>query len=197
MTEQMQGLLVLADGTAVEGIGGGAPGVAVGELVFQTGMTGYQEALTDPSYAGQLLIFTYPLLGNYGVGPAASQSTRAHALGAIMHELLPSAGHRETNGGLQTWLREQGIPALAGADTRFLTRQVRMHGVVPAALAVGPANTLPEVADLQARARALDYDSHDFVAECTTPELIWYPPARPEAPRVVLIDYGVKAATLA
>src|SRR4051794_15229612 len=135
MTELMKGRLVLADGTAVEGIGAGAPGVAVGELVFQTGMTGYQEALTDPSYAGQLLIFTYPLLGNYGTGPAADQSTRAHALGAIMHELLPSAGHRETDGDLQTWLQMEGIPALAGVDTRFLTRQVRLHGVVPAALA--------------------------------------------------------------
>src|SRR6476620_9941044 len=114
MTEVMKGRLVLADGTAVEGDGGGAPGVAVGELVFQTGMTGYQEALTDPSYAGQLLIFTYPLLGNYGVGPEADQSAGVHARGAIMRELLPSAGHRETTGGLDAWLRERGIPALAG-----------------------------------------------------------------------------------
>src|SRR5437016_4283581 len=143
MTEQMDGLLVLADGTAVRGIGVGAAGVVTGELVCQTGMVGYQEALTDPSYAGQMLIFTYPLVGSYGAGPAMSQSARIHARGVIVRSLMPSSGHRDTAHDLDGMLREQGIPTLAGADTRALTRRVRTQGVVPAALAVAPAEELP------------------------------------------------------
>src|SRR3954462_7730691 len=120
MKEPIAGVLVLADGTVVRGVGGGAPGVAVGEVVFQTGMVGYQEALTDPSYAGQLLIFTYPLVGNYGTSPSLSQSTHVHPGGVIMRELMPSSGHRDTSSDLETMLREQGIPAISGVDTRFL-----------------------------------------------------------------------------
>ena len=92
MTEKMAGLLVLADGTVIKGIGGGAAGVVTGELVFQTGMVGYQEALTDPSYAGQILIFTYPLVGNYGAGPALIQSARIHARGTIVRDLMQFSG---------------------------------------------------------------------------------------------------------
>jgi carbamoyl-phosphate synthase small subunit len=195
MQEKMAGRLVLADGTTLDGAGAGAPGTVVGELVFQTGMTGYQEALTDPSYAGQLLIFTYPLVGNYGVGPAANQSDRIHAHGALMRALLPSAGHRDSDDGMDAWLRRAGVPALTGVDTRRLTRAVRTHGVVPAALAVGPAAQLPPAAELQARAAALDYDAIDFVAACSTPTLLWSPPARPDAPRVAVVDYGAKRST--
>ncbi|HUS14372.1 MAG TPA: glutamine-hydrolyzing carbamoyl-phosphate synthase small subunit [Chloroflexia bacterium] len=197
MTEKLAGLLVLADGTVVEGTGAGAPGLAVGELVFQTGMTGYQEVVTDPSYAGQLLTFTYPLVGNYGVGPDLSQSTRIHARGVVVRDLMPSAGHRDTTTDFDGWLRTGRIPALTGVDTRFITREVRMHGVIPAALAVAAPDALPPVAELQSRAAALDYDAVDFVADCSTPDLLWYPPTRADAPRVALIDYGTKGSTLA
>ena len=196
MVDPLAGLLVLADGTAVAGQGAGAPGLVVGELVFQTGMTGYQEALTDPSYAGQLLIFTYPLIGNYGAGAPMDQSARVQARGTIVRELLPSAGHRDTSEDGADWLRAAGVPALAGVDTRFLARRVRTQGVIPAALAVGPAGTLPPVEELQARAAALAYVAQDVVAGCSTPELVWHPPARPEAPRVAILDYGVKASTV-
>jgi carbamoyl-phosphate synthase small subunit len=196
MTEKIDGLLVLADGTAVRGIGAGAEGVATGELVFQTGMVGYQETLTDPSYAGQLLIFTYPLVGNYGTGPSLSQSTRIHARGVIMRELMPSSGHRDTASNLDTMLRGQGIPAIWGLDTRFLTRQVRLHGVIPAALAVAPSGQLPSEKELRDLASALDYDAIDFVAECSTKTLVWHPPARPGTPRIALVDYGAKQAML-
>jgi carbamoyl-phosphate synthase small subunit len=93
-------------------------------------------------------------------------------------------------------LLEQNVPAISGVDTRFLTRRVRTQGVVPAALAAGEPGTLPPVDDLLAMARALDYDSIDFVRESSTPELIWHPPARPDAPRIALVDYGAKAAML-
>src|SRR5688572_21188728 len=150
MTEEMVGLLVLADGTVVRGSGAGAAGVAVGELVFQTGMVGYQEALTDPSYGGQMLIFTYPLVGNYGVGPLSDQSARVHPRGVIVSDLVLGSGHRDAPGQLGEMLRAQGVPALAGVDTRSLTRLVRSHGVLPAALAVGGPEELPSVEELQA-----------------------------------------------
>src|SRR4051794_24257089 len=105
MADIMQGLLVTAGGTIVRGEGRGAPGVVTGELVFQTGMVGYQEALTDPSYAGQLLIFTYPLVGNYGGLRNASQSPRVHARGAIVRDLVPSGGHRDASEDLEDLLR--------------------------------------------------------------------------------------------
>src|SRR6202140_5067199 len=89
-TTRLDGLLVLSDGTAVRGTGAGAAGVVTGELVFQTGMVGYVEALTDPSYAGQILVFTYPLIGNYGVSEADTwESQKIHARGAIFSELSP------------------------------------------------------------------------------------------------------------
>src|SRR5436305_816677 len=95
MANNMEGLLVMAGGVEVRGEGRGAPGIVTGELVFQTGMVGYQEALTDPSYAGQLLIFTYPLVGNYGAIRDANQSAGVHARGAIVGHLMPSGGHRD------------------------------------------------------------------------------------------------------
>src|SRR6478672_3933476 len=196
MQEKMAGRLVLADGTTLDGAGAGATGTVVGELVFQTGMTGYQEALTDPSYCGQLLIFTYPLVGNYGVGAAMDQSAHIQARGMIAGELMDSAGHRDTGGSLDDLLRAAEVPALIGADTRFLTRRVRTEGVIAAALAVAPPDRLPTVADLQAQAVAFDYDATDFVAGCSTVAPVWHPPARPDAPRIVLVDYGTKTSTL-
>ena len=193
---KLEGMLVMADGTVVRGAGAGAPGVAVGELVFQTGMVGYQEALTDPSYAGQILIFTYPLVGNYGVGPRMSQSARIYARGVVTRQLMAGSGHYNADGRLNAMLKEQGIPALAGVDTRMLTRRVRTHGVVPAAMAVAPAGELPAAEELRALALSLNYDHTDFVAECSTPHLRWHPPATPEAPRIALIDYGAKSAML-
>jgi carbamoyl-phosphate synthase small subunit len=192
----MDGLLVLSDGTAVRGTGAGAAGVVTGELVFQTGMVGYQEALTDPSYAGQILIFTYPLVGNYGTGPGLSQSRHIFARGMIVRELMPTSGHRDTSASLDSMLRDEGVPALSGVDTRFLTRQVRLHGVVPAALAVGPAGTLPSEHELRSHAASLDYDAIDFVMECSTEKIVWHPPSQPGAPRIALVDYGAKQAML-
>ena len=194
MADGMAGLLVMAGGTVVRGDGFGARGVVTGELVFQTGVVGYQEALTDPSYGGQMLIFTYPLVGNYGTGPLGNQSARIHVRGAIMRYMMESGGHRGAVSDLDKMLREQGVPALAGVDTRYLTRKVREQGVVPAALAVAPEAELPNIEELLALAEGLDYDSIDFVAECSTPDLIWHPPTAPDGARVALIDYGAKAA---
>lgn len=194
--ETMDGILVMSDGTIIEGKGAGAPGVAIGELVFQTGMVGYQEALTDPSYTGQLLVFTYPLVGNYGVGPASNQSPHISPRGAVVRDLMSSSGHRNSTEDLDKMFRAQGVPLLSGVDTRFITRQVRSHGVLPAALAVAPRNELPKVEELRTLALHSNYDANDFVAECTTPTIVWHPPAISGAPRIALVDYGSKAAIL-
>ena len=191
----MVGVLVTADGTVVQGEGAGAPNTVTGELVFQTGMVGYQEALTDPSYGGQLLIFTYPLVGNYGTGLFAEQSARIQPLGAIVSRLMEGHDRRATEQ-LDEALREQGVPALKGVDTRFLTRLVRSHGALPATLAVGAREELPDIEELRRLAASFDYGATDYVARCSTPQLLWHPPTRPEAPRVALIDYGAKTAML-
>jgi len=114
----------------------------------------------------------------------------------IVRELMPTSGHRDTSASLDSMLRDEGVPALSGVDTRFLTRQVRMHGVVPAALAVGPAGTLPSEHELRSHAASLDYDAIDFVMECSTEKIVWHPPAQPGAPRIALVDYGAKQAML-
>jgi carbamoyl-phosphate synthase small subunit len=159
-------------------------------------MTGYQESLTDPSYAGQILIFTYPLVGNYGVGPPADQSGRIHVRAAIMRDLMPSGGHRDSMGELDAMLRSQSIPAMWGVDTRSLVRKVRTHGVLPVGMAVGSDTDLPSEDTLLAMARTLDYESIDFVSECSATHLTWHSPPSPEGPRIAMLDYGAKQGML-
>ena len=183
MTEKMAGLLVMADGTAIRAGGAGAPGIAVGELVFQTSMVGYQEALTDPSYAGQLLIFTYPLIGNYGVGAAMDQSARIQARGMIAGELMASAGHRDTGGDLDDLLRAAEVPALTGVDTRFLTRRVRTQGVIlPRWPWLRPAGCPPSPSCRRRRSPSTMTPPTSSPAAPPSRRL-WHPPARPDAPR--------------
>ena len=166
----LYGRLVLADGTVLDSGGAGAPGVVTGELVFQTGMVGYQEALTDPSYAGQILVFTYPLIGNYGAGGAACESDRVQPRAAIVHQLHESAGHYASEDDLQAFLAAQGVPVLTGVDTRALVRRIRAHGVMPAALAVAESGAaLPSPAALLAQARA--------GRTTAPPTMCWPPPA--------------------
>jgi len=114
-----------------------------GEVVFTTAMTGYVESLTDPSYAGQILTFTYPLIGNYGVPePKLWESTKIHAAGVVINELSSSCSHFEALMPLEKWLFEQNIPLLIGVDTRALTKQLRTHGVALGAITT--AKTSPK-----------------------------------------------------
>jgi carbamoyl-phosphate synthase small subunit len=192
------GRLVLADGTTLEGSGAGAAGVVTGELVFQTGMVGYQEVLTDPSYAGQILVFTYPLIGNYGAGPHACESTQIHARAVVIHQLHAPGGAGPEAAQLQTFLAAQGVPVLTGVDTRALVRHIRTQGVMSAALAVAtPATGLPTAESLLAQAQATDYSATDHVAACTCRMPTWYAPDSPTAPTIALIDYGAKGSILA
>ena len=127
-------LLVLADGTVLEGEAFGHRGAAMGEVVFNTGMTGYQEVLTDPSYSGQLITFTYPELGNTGVNLDDQESSRPHARGVIARQLSPMPSSWRCQQSLQTWLEEQRVVGISGVDTRALVRHLRevgaMNGVI-------------------------------------------------------------------
>src|ERR1700736_6389392 len=108
--------VLLEDGTRLDGLACGAPGHAVGEVVFNTAMSGYQESMTDPSYAGQLIVFTYPHIGNYGVSAAAMESDRIHARAAIMRAATNREDAPSAEAGWLDWLRDCGIPAITGVD---------------------------------------------------------------------------------
>ena len=134
--EAREALLVLADGTTFEGdaIGAEPPGgVASGEAVFNTVMTGYQEVITDPSYAGQVIAFTYPHIGNYGISEADSESARPYCRGVIVRELARRPSNWRSTVDLDTWLAASGVPGISGIDTRRLTRHIREAGSMPCA----------------------------------------------------------------
>jgi carbamoyl-phosphate synthase small subunit len=144
-------LLILADGTRFEGSGLQTTGTSLGEAVFYTGMTGYEEALTDPSYAGQILTFTYPMIGNYGISGEVSQHPHACVAGAVIKSLAKHPSHHASHTDLGTWLDGQGVRTIVGVDTRALTISLREHGTIAAALAVG------DTAIAQAEARLTEY----------------------------------------
>jgi carbamoyl-phosphate synthase small subunit len=129
--------LLLGDGTRFDGEGLAATGISLGEAVFYTGMTGYEEAITDPSYAGQILGFTYPLIGNYGISGSVSQHPHACVAGVALKHLAEHPSHYASKQDLASWLDEQGVRTIVGIDTRALTIALREHGTIPAALAVG------------------------------------------------------------
>jgi len=123
--------LQLKDGTVIEGEGFGAPVSGTGEVVFTTGMTGYVETLTDPSYTGQIIVFTYPLIGNYGVPERRFfESNKVHAAGVVVSEYSEEHSHNDSKSSLGEWLRASGVPAITGIDTRELTKKLRTHGVL-------------------------------------------------------------------
>jgi carbamoyl-phosphate synthase small subunit len=186
--------LVLADGTVFEGeaIGADVP-VSTGEVVFNTVLTGYQEVITDPSYAGQIITFTYPHIGNYGVTPDDDEAAAPACRGVVIRELARRRSSWRSEGDLDAWLAAHGIAGIAGVDTRRLTKHLRDHGALP-----GAFGTADEVALKQA---ALDepgtsFDPaqpRDLVAEVTCRE----PYTFGSGPRrVVAYDFGIKRTIL-
>src|SRR5207302_1023323 len=133
-SERSHAALVLEDGRAFVGSSLGADVVGAGEVVFNTAMTGYQEVLTDPSYAGQMLCMTYPLQGNYGVRDADSESARPWARGLVVRWACPSPSHHSSEASLDEYLRRWNVPAVTEIDTRALTRHIRTHGTQRAVL---------------------------------------------------------------
>jgi carbamoyl-phosphate synthase small subunit len=139
--------LLLEDGLRRDGDAVGAPGHVTGEVVFNTAMTGYQESVTDPSYAGQIIVFTYPLIGNYGVSGAAMESDDAHARGVVMRDAKNGEDAATAEGGWLDWLGDTGTPGISGVDTRALVRHIRDQGsmrggIFPAEMAEDEAREL-------------------------------------------------------
>ncbi len=184
--------LFLADGSRFDGRGLEFEGLALGEAVFYTGMTGYEEALTDPSYAGQLLTFTYPMIGNYGISGTAAQYPRACVSGAIFKSVARHPSHHQSTTDLASWLREQRIPAMEAADTRAITIALREHGTILAALAVG--SDAMERAERELGAYARTATTAMLVPSVATRDR--YAEGPIDGTRVTLLDCGVKRAIL-
>src|ERR1700679_3281119 len=122
--------LALEDGTVFTGTHFGAAGTTEGEVVFNTSMTGYQEILTDPSYKGQIVTMTYPLIGNYGVNEKDVESWQPHVAGFVIRELSPVVSNWRAQSSLAEYLEKNGIPAIQGIDTRALTKKIRVRGAL-------------------------------------------------------------------
>jgi carbamoyl-phosphate synthase small subunit len=178
------GCLVLEDGTAFAGESVGARGLAFGEAVFATAMTGYQELVTDPSYAEQILCFTAPMVGNYGVAAARSESAGAHVRGVVMRE---ARGPEWTS-----WLAEQGLPALTGVDTRSLVLHLRDRGSMRAAIA---AEDVDRDALLARVREQPGMTGRSLVADVSTRRP--YVHCEADGPRIAVVDYGTKRSILA
>ncbi len=134
--KEKKALLIFKDGTAIHGKGFGAVTETVGELVFTTSMQGYQEALTDPSYAGQILLMTYPLIGNYGINKKDFESDKIQAEGFVVRQPSSFYADRDAKKSIDEFLVEHNKPGIYGIDTREIVRKVRNYGVMPAKLVV-------------------------------------------------------------
>jgi carbamoyl-phosphate synthase small subunit len=195
----MNARLILQDGTIYEGQSVGAAGSTIGEVVFNTSMTGYQEILTDPSYAGQLVALTYPLIGNYGINIDDIESIEPQVSGFIVREMCDApSNYRSTTSG-DAYLKEKNIVAIAGIDVRALVRKIRDQGVM-----MGMITTEHSAEEgLKVLSEAPNYDDVNFVHKVSTsepyqwqenknePQPQWEMPLDAEA-RVVVIDYGTK-----
>ncbi len=182
------GLLVTADGTTFRGRSVGAEGVAVGEVVFNTAMTGYQEIITDPSYAGQIVAMTAPHVGNYGVNQHDEQADRPQAVAMLVRSMSRVDSSWRSQGGFSEFLRDHGLVALSDVDTRRLTRYLRDHGAVPAAVGADA-----DVADLVALAAGLPgMSGRDLVSGVTTRDRYRVEAKGPSRGHVVAYDFGIK-----
>jgi carbamoyl-phosphate synthase small subunit len=205
----MRALLALEDGKHFEGESFGATGTQVGEICFNTAMTGYQEVLTDPSYRGQIVAMTYPLIGNYGVNSLDQESRGPHVRGFVIEELSEAPSNWRSEMSLDEYLKKYDIPGIQGIDTRALTRHLRTRGAMKACL------TTEQIPVEQAVQRAIEGEGvigMDYVKEVSTPEIYQWDPDdtlsqpwsiangngdnKPKLPpirfRIVAYDYGIK-----
>jgi carbamoyl-phosphate synthase small subunit len=197
----MQAILALEDGRIFRGRGYGASSERTGEVVFNTSLSGYQEILTDPSYAGQIVILTYPHIGNYGTNPLDSEATRPYAEGLIVRELSELASNWRSEEGISGYLAHYGIPVISDIDTRALVLHLRKHGAMRGILSTVNADEKELVAKAQASPSMVGLDLASRVT--TTSRYHWNEPSgnflagektEPAKPRfhVVAYDYGIK-----
>ncbi|MCK9357541.1 MAG: glutamine-hydrolyzing carbamoyl-phosphate synthase small subunit [Dehalococcoidia bacterium] len=181
--------LVLEDGTTYAGESFGAGTTSCGEAVFDTSMVGYQEMLTDPSFAGQLLTLTYPLIGNYGINAVDDESKQVQVRGLVVREHCDTPSHFESKRTLDEYLRDSGIPGIAGIDTRALTRKLRSSGVMMGII----TSELTPAEALEALRAAPTYGSQDLARGVSTEQEYVVEPSIPGHDlHVVLVDCGVK-----
>jgi len=189
----MKGALALEDGRVFEGESFGAPGKRAGEIVFNTSMTGYQEILTDPSYKGQIVAMTYPLIGNYGTNAADVESAAPKVEGFVVREYCPYPSNWAAQWDLAYYLTCHGIIALSEVDTRALTRHVRQAGAMRAVIAAGDCDLDELVRDARQSPGLI---GRDLVKEVTCAAPYVYAEGEPGALHVVVFDFGVKANIL-
>jgi carbamoyl-phosphate synthase small subunit len=198
-SKSKKAVLTLEDGTIFIGKGFGATSKTSGEVVFSTSMVGYPEALTDPSYRGQILGLTYPLVGNYGVPPydlnfgipLYFESDRIQVRALAIHELCLEPYHWASTRTLDKWLSDEGIPGIYGIDTRRLTKKLRTHGVMLGMVKICEAGEEPNLEELLTEAKSIpDPNLTDLVKEVSAKEPVHY--KADGAKTVVLIDCGVK-----
>ncbi len=188
VTAPRQGFLLLEDGTLFHGLLHGGVDVAVAEVVFTTNMTGYQEVFTDPSYSGQIVVMTSPLVGNYGVNTQDPESARPQVAGVILRELSPTYSSWRADGDLGSWLTSAKVPILAEVDTRRLTRHLRSVGVLRGVVGAGET---PSAAARDALAACPSMSGLDLASRVSTPEE--YSWGNPQAAHhVIAYDYGIK-----
>ena len=197
------GVLVLASGVVVWGRGFGAEGQAVGEVCFNTAMTGYQEVMTDPSYAGQIINFTFPHIGNVGTNPEDIEALNPHALGAIVRQDVTDPSNFRSTQHFDAWMKSNGRIGISGIDTRALTRLIRVAGAPNAVIAYSASGYF-DVPAMLARAKAwAGLEGMDLAKDVTTLQTygwdqgLWKLGAGYAAPakgrkKVVAIDYGIK-----
>ena len=182
--------LILDDGSIFEGKGFGFPTSVSGEIVFNTGMVGYTETLTDPSYRGQILCFTYPSIGNYGVPsqkelddfglPKYFESERIQIRGLIVNNLSNVSSHWSCERTLDQWLFDEKIPGVCDVDTRELTKKIRSNGVMSAKIVMDKSESQND--------ESFDYDSYNFMPEVSISKPTYY--GKESSPKIVLIDTG-------
>jgi carbamoyl-phosphate synthase small subunit len=182
-------LLVLEDGTAFRGTSFGAPGTTFGEAVFNTGMAGYQEILTDPSYRGQIVTMTVPHVGNYGMSPQDMESDRFQVEGFVVKEAVRRPSNWRAQGDLRTALRDAGVVAVEGIDTRRLTRHIREEG----AMRCGLSTEIDDVEELHRRVlESPSMEGRDLASEAGTAEPYHAAAVGEPRYRVVAVDFGMK-----
>ncbi len=185
--------LVLEDGEVFEGKGLGKIGTMVGELVFNTSMTGYQEILTDPSYAGQILIMAYPLIGNYGISKDRFfESEKVWVSGFVVREACEKPNHMHYDYTLDEFLYINSKQGISDVDTRKLVKKIRTHGVMSAVICVFEENDLPDINKLINMAKNNKYSEYNFVELVGSKKIKEYRAEKPIGKRVGLIDCGVK-----
>ena len=186
--------LVLEDGSRFRGVPFGSASEAYGEVVFSTSMTGYQEMLTDPSYAGQIVVPTYPMVGNYGISKEDNESKEVQVSGFVVRQQCQEPSHRESTSTLTDFLLGQGIPGISEVDTRAVTKRIRTHGVMMGAMAI---NISPEEALSELRKKP-QYGNVDYVKQVTAAESYnWTQSLKHLAPettdiKILVSDFGLK-----